>query len=69
MDRPRPTIAQVIIQQLRNVPSLGLLQIMAECISILTWRNEMDALNAAHPLPSRDDIEAGSDDSFEHWSD
>ena len=66
MDHTRPTIAQVIIQQLRNVPSLGLLQIIAECIRILTWRHEMEELNA-RPLPPRDEVDS-DDFSSEHWS-
>ena len=57
------TLAQSIISRLRHVSSLELLQIMAECIQILTWRQQVSN-------PPSDGASDFDSDAFssEHWT-
>ena len=57
------TLAQSIISRLRHVSSFELLQIMAECIQILTWRQQVS--NAPSDGASDFDSDAFSS---EHWT-
>ena len=61
------TLAQSIISRLRHVSSLELLQIMAECIQILTWRQQVSTMQSNAPSDGASDFDSDAFSS-EHWT-